>query len=377
MASADTIDFAPLLEPIPGDSPVGEDLRTDSSPSSLYYQIKDARSAARAAERQAQTAEKGQDTAPADWRPVLKHAQKALAERTKDLEIVAYMIEALVRLQKFAGLRDGFRLARELVERYWDGLYPTPDEDGVQTRLAPLTSLNGEEGEGTLITPIAQVPLTDPMSGDGVYAAYHYQQAQNAQQAKDKEPRERRDDNEDDDDVVTMAKFEMAVKTTKGEFFVTLMEDLTQCEDAYNSLDQALQERCGSQAPPTSNIRAALAACRDVVMTVARHKLPAAEGAPAEANGEAAAAGGGADGADGAPGAGPLRNRDDALDLLLKVADFFHRTEPHTPISFALEQAVRWGRMSLPDLLTDLIEDESSRRALFHRVGIPMPTDGQ
>jgi type VI secretion system protein ImpA len=112
-------------------------------------------------------------------------------------------------------------------------------------------------------------------------------------------------------------------------------------------------------------------------MTVARHKLPAAEGAAVEGNGEAAATGGGAAGADGAPGAGPLRNREDALDLLLKVADFFHRTEPHTPISFALEQAVRWGRMSLPDLLTDLIEDEGSRRALFHRVGIPMPTDGQ
>src|SRR5207302_8034135 len=123
-----------LLEPIPGDVPTGEDLRADSSPSSLYYQIKDARSACRVAERQAVSV--GDESARPDWRPVLRHAQKALAERTKDLEVVAFLIEALVRLNGYAGLRDGLRLARELVERYWGGLYPMPDEDGLQTRLA-------------------------------------------------------------------------------------------------------------------------------------------------------------------------------------------------------------------------------------------------
>src|SRR6516162_8266191 len=125
MASPDVIDFASLLNPIPGDHPAGVDIRADASPGSLYYLIKDARSAARAAERR--LPESDNDAARADWRPVLKHGQKALVEKTKDLEVTAYVIEALIRLHGFAGLRDGFKLARGLVEQYWDGLYPLPD----------------------------------------------------------------------------------------------------------------------------------------------------------------------------------------------------------------------------------------------------------
>jgi type VI secretion system protein ImpA len=370
MASPEVLEFASLLEQIPGDKPTGSDLREDSSPNSLYYQIKDARSAARAAERLAQAPKEGEEPPRADWRPVLRNGQKVLAERTKDLEVVAFMIEALVRLNGFAGLRDGFRLARELVERYWDGLYPMPDEEGLATRIAPLTSLNGDDAEGTLITPIALVPIAE--GGSGPYATYHYKQAAALAQVADEEARQKRIQQ----GALSMAAIERAVSETPEAFFVTCVDDLKQCQQEYDALGRALEERCNGQAPPTSNIRAALADCLDAVMTVARHKLPVAVGEPA-AGGPAPTSDGEA-GAAGAAGvaAGALRNREDALQRLLQVADFFRRTEPHTPVSYALEQAVRWGRMSLPELLTDLIQDENARSALFHRVGI-RPAQGE
>jgi type VI secretion system protein ImpA len=56
---------------------------------------------------------------------------------------------------------------------------------------------------------------------------------------------------------------------------------------------------------------------------------------------------------------------------LLRVAEFFRRTEPHTVLSYALEQVVRWGRMPLPALLRELIPDDGSRQQLFKQVGIP------
>src|SRR5205807_10415990 len=97
----------------------------------LYHRIKDARATARAAERQLATGADGADAGPPDWNPVLQNAVKALAEQSKDLEITAYLIEALLRKHGFAGLRDGFRLAHQLIEQFWDHLYPLPDEDGV------------------------------------------------------------------------------------------------------------------------------------------------------------------------------------------------------------------------------------------------------
>src|SRR5262245_17625246 len=243
MPSASVLDFAKLLTPIAGDNPAGADLRADPTPGSPYYVIKDARNAARAAERQAVVP--GEETAPPDWRPVLQHATKALAEKSKDLEITAYLIEALVRLHGFSGLRDGFRLARELVERFWEGLYPRPDEDGLTSRTAPLTGLNGEDAEGTLIQPIARVPLPDHTSL-GRLACTHYQDAVALAKITDPKIKEKRLAS----GATSMDAFQKAVAETPGKFFAELVADLTQAQEEFVRLNAALDQRCNGQAPP-------------------------------------------------------------------------------------------------------------------------------
>jgi type VI secretion system protein ImpA len=378
MASQEVLDFSQLLLPITGDGPAGEDLRADASPNSLYYLVKDARSAARAAERQ--IVMEDEPSARPDWRPVFDHAVKALAERSKDLEITAYLIEALVRLYGFAGLRDGFRLARGLIEQFWDGLYPLPDEEGLATRVAPLTSLNGDDAEGTLIAPIALVPLTQGSSA-GPFALYHYQQAQALGQVQDEQAREKRIKR----GAITLETFQRAVAETPASFFSGLVEDLTQCQEEFAQLNVLLEEKCGGRAPPSSNIRAALAACLEAINYVARDKLTAArDRAAIAAEAEAAAGPGNGEAAAAAPGspaavAGVIRNREDAFRTLLQLAEYFRRTEPHTPVSYGIEQIVRWGRMSLPELLMELIPDDTSRESFFKQVGIrqeaPPPTD--
>jgi len=42
-------------------------------------------------------------------------------------------------------------------------------------------------------------------------------------------------------------------------------------------------------------------------------------------------------------------------------------------IPYALEQVVNWGKMSLPDLLAELIPDEGPRKSVFKQVGIRPP----
>jgi type VI secretion system protein ImpA len=373
MASPDLLDFAKLLAPIAGEKLAGIDLRADPSPNSAYYAIKDARNAARAGERQI-VVDGEEGAKPVDWRPVLQHGTKALAEQSKDLEIAVYVIEALVRLHGFAGLRDGFRLARELTEQFWDQLYPLPDEEGLETRVAPLTGLNGDDAEGTLISPIAKVPLTDGSSAAGPFAYYHYQQASALGQMADEEAREKRIKQ----GAVSMPMLEKAVAETPGSFFTNLVDDLTQCQDEFAKLCVVMDDKCGSKAPPASSIRSALIACLDTVSHIARDKLAAPKPAAAAAE-DATATPVGANGAAAAPKTGPdealgaIGTRDGAFRTLLKVAEFFRRTEPHTPVSYALEQAVRWGRMSLPELLSELIPDEAPRQQFFKQVGIRLP----
>jgi type VI secretion system protein ImpA len=367
MASSEVLDFGALLAPIPGDKPTGADLRADPSPTSPYYAIKDARNGARAAERQIMLDGEA-DAKPVDWRPVVQHGTKVLSEKAKDLEVAAYLIEGLVRVKGFPGLRDGFRLIREMCEQYWDDLFPQPDEEGLETRVAPLTGLNGDEAEGTLIGPITKVALTQGSTGP--YAYYHYQQAMALKQVEDPEARQKRIQQ----GAVSLDMVEKAVSETPNPFFAELVGELKECQDEFARLCGVLDDKCGSKAPPASNIRGALERCLEAIQHIARSKLPSAAAAGEPAPDGEAAAGDGAVAAAGAavPGqaVGILRNRDDAFEMLLKVADFFRRTEPHTPISYALEQAVRWGRMTLPELLNELIPDDGARRHFFRQVGI-------
>jgi len=67
MASPDILDFEVLLQPISDENPGGENLREDISPTSVYYQIKDARAAARAAERSANQAGEVEDGSASHW----------------------------------------------------------------------------------------------------------------------------------------------------------------------------------------------------------------------------------------------------------------------------------------------------------------------
>ncbi len=384
MASPEVLDFARLVEPIPGEDPAGADLRRDLAPDSIYRRLRAARIQAREAERReaerriAHEEDDPQPTErnePPDWRPILQLAPKALAEQSKDLEIAGLLIEALIREHGYAGLRDGFRLARELVERFWDDLYPPPEEEGVLDRVAPLTGLNGDEGNGLLIAPIGRAPITAPGSV-GPLSVSDYNQACELQRIQDPDKRNRR---LSQPGVVTTEMFDEAVSQTPAEWFENLLEDMAQCSEEFERLCTLLEEKCGqdesghSLAPPSSAISSALQECRDTVSSISRHLLAptAEEGEEVLAENQAGAlqtaATGGA--------SGPVQTREEAFRALLRAADFFKRTEPHSPVSYALEQAVRWGRMELPELLVELLPDPMAREQLFKLVGIKTPED--
>ncbi|MBP86817.1 MAG: type VI secretion system protein TssA [Planctomycetaceae bacterium] len=363
MASPEILDFDSLLQPISDESPSGVELKEDSAGSELYYQVKGTRDAASTAERQQrdyailsdEEKENEQSPSPPDWRSVLKLATEVLSQHSKDLWVAAWGIEALCRLHGFPGLRDGFRLTRELSERFWDGIHPVPDEEGYLTTVAQLTGLNGDDSEGALITPIDKIPITDECS----YGRLTSSQYRDAAEGRGEIPLE---------------AFDKAALETSTEFFQGLVEDITQAQEEFAALTTVLEEKCGqgpdgySAAPPSSQISGALRDCLDRVKSIARDRLaPDGETEDGDESGEMVEVAG------GVPGARKTMTREDAFRLLLQVSEYFRKAEPHSPVSYSLEQAVRWGRMSLPDLLGELLQDGSVREDLFRRVGIPDP----
>lgn len=64
-------------------------------------------------------------------------------------------------------------------------------------------------------------------------------------------------------------------------------------------------------------------------------------------------------------------NRDKAFHQLRELAEFFRVSEPHSPVSFLIEKAIRWGYMPLPDLLNELLaEKQGSSEQIFTMAGL-------
>lgn len=366
MASPRVLDIERLSQPISAETPSGMNLRGDASPASLYYRIKDERSTARSLEKSADAEKEAK--ALEHWRTILELAPRVLGEQSKDLEVVAWLIESEVRINGFAGLRDGFRLARDLVDKHWDGLYPLPDEDGLSTRVAPLSGLNGDDAEGTLIVPIARVTITNGAGAD-TYAFWQYRQAEEISRIEDADKRAARLNSV----KVSIELIQNSVRNTPRAFFADLVDDLRACIDEYGALCAALDARCGEHAPPTSNIRNAIQSVLDGVLYIARDMLPAAAGAGGEStNGKAETA---ANAAATRSSGGALTSRQDAIELLDRVSKFFRDTEPHSPLSYLIDKAARWGKMPLPELLDELIPDKDARSNFCKLTGIKIVQD--
>lgn len=370
MATPEIIDINGMLQPVSEDSPAGADIREDTSPTSPYYAIKDARNAARAAERNSMFDEDGGSTeATESWRKVLALAPDILQNQAKDLEVACWYIEALVRRHGFQGLRDGFSLVRQLIEKYWDNLHPMPDEDGMDTRVAPLAGLNGEGAEGVLITPIRNVNITEGTSV-GPFNFWKYQQALDVQKITNEEQRAAKSDKL----LFKLEDIERAVTESSEQFYVNLRDDLQQALSEFRKISRLLDGHCGTHhAPPSSNIVTALENSLGAVKHLGKAKLPTEEVATAE-NGDPAA-NSAATTAVTSSLQGAVKNRADAFRKLTEISEFFLKTEPHSPISYILAKAVKWGSMPLNELILELIPETTSRNYYRTLIGIKSDTE--
>src|ERR1019366_9117381 len=119
-----------LLNPIPGENPSGEDLRYTP----LYDQIKEAR---REEDESAQ-GEWVHEVKRADYPQVIKLVTEAIATKSKDLQLGAWLTDALVRVEGFSGLKQGLQLLQDLTTTFWDTVYPQLEENDAELRASPL-----------------------------------------------------------------------------------------------------------------------------------------------------------------------------------------------------------------------------------------------
>jgi type VI secretion system protein ImpA len=376
MATSPVIDLDRLLTAVSDGQPAGPELKSASRSEErdLYYAVRDARKKAGDAERRvrafslltdAERKQEPESPEPADWEAVSRLSTQALA-KSKDLWITAWLIEALTRLHGFAGLRDGVRLAHFLCDRFWNDVHPqATQEDGLTTRFAQLSGLNGSDSEGTLVAAIMNVPVTAPRTIRPCSCADY----KDATELERKDPKVR--SHRVEQGAITIDMFQQAIAETRVEFLKDLLDDLQEANDAVANFTTLLGARVTNKAelPPSSRIRETLDECLRLFRSLTKDILHPESDVLADQDVTATPE------KSGSTGGSVVETRQDALRTLLRVSEYFRRTEPHSPVSYALEQAVRWAHMPLPELLSELVTDKSAREEIFKRAGIPKPPE--
>ena len=339
-----------LLNPIEGPNPSGANLRYDP----IFDKIKEARRE----EAQPPPGMTEQDRKVSDNAQVIKLATDLLTKKTKDLQVAAWLTEALLKQRGFGGLKDGLALCCGLVDKFWDTLYPEIEDGDAESRGAPLGFVGVK-----LDIPIRLVPVVEKAK----YGMLDHQQSREVgyeDQVKGDESKKKRAALVKEGKL-TPELFDRAFEETPKKFYAQAEKDLDACLENLTHLKKSCDEKFGNEGPAFGPLQSALEATRHLIHGFLQKKrekepdpvevVPATEAAP------------GGEGEVAATGAGPVRtgvlisvdgssepaDRIEAIKKIAEAAAFLRRREPQSPASYLMLRGLRWGELRAAIELAD------------------------
>jgi type VI secretion system protein ImpA len=258
-----------LLRPISNSNPGGEDLRY----SAVYEKIKEAR-------REDDDLSQGawqHERKVADYKLVVELTCQAIAAQSKDLQLAAWLTEALVHEQSYAGLQTGLALCHGLIDTLWDHLFPALEDGDAEMRAAPLEWIGSRLDAAVRAVPLVRAGYDWFVYKESRALGYENPSATPDQKkTRDKILKEGR---------ISPEAFDKSFAETPRAFYTKAEKDL----DASLAVLQALDVLCAGKfenaAPGFGKLRSAIEEVRFVVHGLLEKKREAEPGPVAEAAG--------------------------------------------------------------------------------------------
>lgn len=300
----------------------------------------------------------------ADWVAVVRECEDALRQKSKDLELAAWLTEGWSRTRGFAGLRDGLRLVTSLCDAFWDRLHPGLDDGALDLalRARPLNWLGSSRD---MLRSVSECALV-PREGGAPLSYEDYKLALLVDEKAllpDKRPHQ---------ELVARGLFSSAewrakIGAAPPEQLAEVQRSVVECEQAVAALREIANKRFGEgDAPNLVPLAELVAEIRALLAGFVGPVAAPEEAAPASAPAAAASAP-----ASAAPAArGPIATREEALRSLALVAEYFRKNEPHSPIAALIQRAVRWGGLPFEAVLREVVQDEAALKRVFDTLGL-------
>ncbi len=260
------IDIQACTAPIPGENPAGEDLR--------YTPVYDTIKEARKADDMLARGDWEREIKTSDWAAVIKTSVDALTTRTKDLQIAAWLTEALVKTKGFEGLNTGLVIINGLLDQYWDTVYPLIEDGDMEFRAGPFEFLNDK-----LWSALKDIPLTDPAKTPG-YSWLSWQDSRKVGTEKDilnqfgdvDEKKRRAREDLIAEGKIPAEEFDAAVAATSKAFYEKVEGCLNTCLAEFDKMDGLVDEKFGKEAPRLSEMRAAIQDCEQLISRILKDR---------------------------------------------------------------------------------------------------------
>ena len=231
-----------LLAPIAGDNPSGQNLR--------YDPVTDKIKEARREELEVPQGEWKTTVKVAEWPVVIKLAGEALATRGKDLQIAVWLADAHIRREGFAIVPACFTFLRDLLEQFWDTLYPELEDGDAEMRAAPLDWFVSKVEE-----PLRLLPITSDGLG---LVKYNESRKTGYEDEAASDDRKKLRQQAVEDGKLTPEEFDAAMEATPKSFYENLQQQIAESLEAMEALNATCDARFADVAPNFGKARTAL-----------------------------------------------------------------------------------------------------------------------
>ncbi|MGR8932625.1 MAG: type VI secretion system protein TssA [Gammaproteobacteria bacterium] len=308
-------DLSDLLSEISPDAPCGENLEYDSARIALDTNIQGT----------PENQFTGENAQPPNWRDIQKDSI-ALLHRTKDLQVILYLIRALIPTEGIKGFRDGLSLLEQSLSLFWEQIHPQldPDDDLDPTlRVNILEELVNSE---YILQPLSHAMLVVSKSV-GCFSL------RDIQYASDKLPTPEHLNRPE-------------INTIKAAFLDVAPEEIS---ETYQAITEAITATAGietfvggqvgsTNGPNLEALQSLLKELRFNVEEFAESKLSG--GGEDEQAGEAAEDSTSARPAKGqAFAGGKITSRHEVIKALEAICTYYKEYEPSSPVPVLLERA--------------------------------------
>jgi len=332
-----------LLNPIAGDNPSGANLRYEK----VYDQIKEART-------------EDDDTIPtgawartikkADYNQVIKLAGEALANRSKDLQLAAWLMEAHVKKEGIGLVQPCLQLFQDLQNQFWDTLYPEIEDGDAGMRATPIEWAANR---------VAAILRESAVTRDGLNY-FQYKESRSIGYEADAESNDAKSEQRQQaiaDGKPTAEEFDKSFNATPKSWYVNMEASIHSSVETMDALQVYCEEKYGDDGPGFGKLRTALEEVGQVVSGLLNEKRKTEPDAPsadeeaeepepeseveAEIEAEAEAAPVARAKSSKSMSAEPL-DREDAFARVQACAKFLQKDNPASPVAYMLQAALRF-----------------------------------